>query len=61
MKTAHSQVWRDEDVKNVHYLFEKPWTLKESQRRETHVWWWEMDEERQRKEKEIGLVEPEWS
>jgi hypothetical protein len=28
---------------------------------ETHVWWWEMDEERQRKEKEIGLVEPQWS
>jgi lipopolysaccharide biosynthesis glycosyltransferase len=61
MRTVHAQVWRDDDIKNIHYLFEKPWNVKELPRRDTHKWWWEMDEERQRKEKEIGLVEPEWS
>jgi hypothetical protein len=59
MRAAHSQIWRDGDVKNIHYLFEKPWTVK-GQRSETHLWWWEMDNERQQKEKEMGLSEPEW-
>lgn len=27
---------------------------------DTHVWWWEMDKERQTKEAEAGLEEPEW-
>lgn len=27
---------------------------------DTHVWWWEADQERQVKEREAGLTEPDW-
>lgn len=63
MRTAHSQIWRDEDVKAIHYLFEKPWNENENgnDNRKTRGWWWEMDEERRLIEKEKGLFEPDWS
>lgn len=62
MRTAHAQIWKDEEVKNVHYILGKPWddvdTINSGE--DTHVWWWEMDKERQTKEAEAGLEEPEW-
>jgi hypothetical protein len=62
LRTAHAQIWRDEEIKNVHFILGKPWNDKEVENsgEDTHVWWWEMDEERQIKEKEAGLSEPEW-
>jgi len=62
LRTAHAQIWKDEEVKNVHYILGKPWddvdTINSGE--DTHVWWWEMDKERQMKEAEVGLREPEW-
>jgi hypothetical protein len=62
LRTAHPQIWRDEDVKNVHYIIGKPWNDKAKGESEeyTHVWWWEADETRQKKEMEMGLLEPDW-
>jgi hypothetical protein len=62
LRSAHAPVWKDEEVKNIHYLLDKPWDDegKGKSKDETHLWWWEMDEERQMKEKQAGLSEPRW-
>lgn len=59
---AHPQIWRDEDVKNIHYILDKPWDdkAKGCSKEATHLWWWEADEARQKNEKERGLLEPDW-
>jgi len=40
----------------------KPWDDKDKEQvgEDTHVWWWEIDQERQEKERETGLAEPDW-
>jgi hypothetical protein len=62
LRTAHAEIWKDNEVKNVHYILEKPWNdkAKGDSNEETHVWWCEIDEERQRKEKDAGFLEPVW-
>jgi hypothetical protein len=62
LRTAHTQIWRDDEVKNVHYILGKPWNDKDKSKgeEEIHVWWWEMDEERRMKEREAGFTEPQW-
>jgi hypothetical protein len=62
LRTAHPQIWDDKDVKNVHYILAKPWNDngKGNSEEETHLWWWEADEERQTMEKAVGLLEPRW-
>ena len=63
LRTAHPQIWKDEEVKNVHYILAKPWDDKfgEESLEDTHTWWWKVDEERRRKEKQAGLEEPRWA
>jgi len=63
LRTAHAPIWKDEEVKNVHYILSKPWDdkLGAESSDDTHVWWWEIDEERREKEKEVGLREPQWT
>ena len=54
---VHHQIWRDENVKNIHYILSpKPWdeTL-ETASNETHRWWLEMNEERLRAERSRGV------
>lgn len=55
-------MWKDEEVKNVHFILRKPWNdkAKGDNDEDTHVWWWEIDTERRIREKEVGLVEPSW-
>jgi hypothetical protein len=62
LRTAHAQIWKDEEVKNVHFILAKPWDdkLKGESLEDTHIWWWEIDEERREKEKEAGFDEPRW-
>jgi alpha-N-acetylglucosamine transferase len=52
---VHDKIWRDEKVKNVHYILSpKPWEETREQRRkrlesqdfDIHEWWWEMNEKR---------------
>ncbi|KAK0549612.1 hypothetical protein OC845_003052 [Tilletia horrida] len=47
-RDCHPEMWRDEEVRNVHYILNKPWTsgypLPDStvQFAATHKWWWEV-------------------
>ncbi|KAF8679662.1 Glycosyl transferase family 8 [Rhizoctonia solani] len=47
MRKCHSAIWRDENIRNVHYIFkDKPWVLPEDtekldeQFHVIHGWWW---------------------
>ena len=54
---VHHQIWRDGNVKNIHYILSpKPWdeTL-ETATNETHRWWLEVNEERLQSEKSRGI------
>ncbi|PWY79375.1 glycosyl transferase family protein [Aspergillus sclerotioniger CBS 115572] len=62
---VHDAIWRDESVKNMHYLLSpKPWDESEDirtgrkarlSRDAPHTWWWEMTEERVKEEKAKGV------
>lgn len=63
---VHDCIWRDESVKNVHYILNpKPW--EEGGRRcngevglsqdPTHIWWWELNEMRLEDEKARGVID----
>jgi len=47
-RDCHPEMWRDEEVRNVHYILNKPWTsgypLPGSQVKFAHLhnWWWEV-------------------
>ena len=59
-KGVHDAIWRDEEVKCVHYILSpKPWDEDEAEKKREdrdglHAWWWRVNEERQREEKEKG-------
>ncbi|KAK3996701.1 glycosyltransferase [Cladorrhinum sp. PSN332] len=63
---VHNDIWRDEEVKNVHYILTpKPWEEEEQEdkdesKEETHKWWKDVDAQRKRNEKERGISD-EWS
>ncbi|GJN89782.1 hypothetical protein Rhopal_002771-T1 [Rhodotorula paludigena] len=43
LRYCHAEMWRDEDVKNVHFILKKPWYYQLPQDDpdyETHTWWW---------------------
>jgi hypothetical protein len=58
---VHHWIWRDERVKNMHYLLSpKPWDEKEEDKRkegrdETFQWWWDVTERRWREERGRGV------
>ncbi|KAJ9248774.1 CAZyme family GT8 [Paecilomyces variotii] len=65
-KGVHDAIWRDENVKNIHYLLNpKPWNESEEVRRGegdaakdrdgANSWWWEITDERHQDEKSKGL------
>lgn len=60
---VHARIWRDERVKNVHYLLTpKPWDELDEQgeftgTEESHKWWVEINKERKRAERESGIVD----
>lgn len=51
---VHSAIWRDDKVKNIHYILSpKPWDEKLGEEsNETHTWWLRANEERVSTEKE---------
>ncbi|OJJ43388.1 hypothetical protein ASPZODRAFT_927639 [Penicilliopsis zonata CBS 506.65] len=64
LENAHAAIWKDECVKNVHYIFaHKPWHETREQRadlseaRKLNSWWWEVTDERKRQEMERGVVD----
>lgn len=56
---VHKPIWRDGEVKNVHYILNpKPWDEKKySSHDPSHAWWWMVTEERLREEKKRGVVD----
>ena len=54
---VHHAIWRDDEVKNVHYIFNtKPWDEKSGQESdETHKWWWDVNLARLREDKTKGV------
>lgn len=54
---VHSPIWRDERVKNIHYILSpKPWDEKLGEEsNETHTWWLKANEERIADEKGSGI------
>jgi alpha-N-acetylglucosamine transferase len=60
-KGVHDTIWRDEEVKNVHYILTpNPWEEidaegKNLSKDESHEWWAEATRERKRVEKEKGI------
>ena len=57
---VHREIWRDDQVKNVHYILApKPWDEERDMSGKsdpTHAWWWEVNDERLEKEKEAGTI-----
>lgn len=58
---VHSEIWRDDKVKNVHYILApKPWDELDAEGNFTgtdpsHVWWVDMNKERLAAEKSSGV------
>ena len=56
-KGVHDAIWRDDEVKNMHYILSpKPWdeTI-ETAKDETHKWWIRTNDERKAEEKARGI------
>ncbi|KAI5799897.1 nucleotide-diphospho-sugar transferase, partial [Geopyxis carbonaria] len=48
MRHWHSAMWRDDEVRNVHYIVDKPWNVRKGEAgedEEVHGWWWDEMEE----------------
>lgn len=63
MRYWHTNLWKDEEVKNLHYIVDKPWNKRIGpdgvaghlgRDGITHSWWWEEYEEWQNKRNEVG-------
>lgn len=59
---VHDAIWRDRDVKNLHYILSpKPWDRVEEgeggkgQEDPSHVWWRDFTEERVQEERRRGV------
>lgn len=57
-KDVHAEIWRDENVKNVHYILApKPWNMREARDEDavTHGWFFGVYDERVEEEKRAGI------
>ena len=54
---VHKQIWRDERVKNIHYILApKPWAeARDADTDPTHVWWWVANDKRLAEERTRGI------
>ncbi|KAF2997667.1 hypothetical protein E8E13_005836 [Curvularia kusanoi] len=60
-KGVHDAIWRDEEVKNVHYIMSpKPWKNLDAPNEEdgvVHGWYWEANDERVKVERLLGITD----
>ena len=58
-KDVHSLIWRDEEVKNIHYILSpKPWDEQPGEGvEETHAWWWSTNLERRAEEEQKNIAD----
>lgn len=56
-KDVHAPIWRDDEVKNVHWILSpKPWDEKPGESTdETHNWWWAGNKQRLADEASRGI------
>lgn len=56
-KGVHDAIWRDDEVKNIHYILSpKPWDeTEETASNESHLWWIKLNDERVAKDKAKGV------
>ncbi|KAB8217017.1 nucleotide-diphospho-sugar transferase [Aspergillus novoparasiticus] len=56
---VHNDIWRDDEVKNVHYIFaKKPWHEDPDDKMdEPSRWWWEVNRQRQQLEVKKGITD----
>ncbi|PIB01204.1 hypothetical protein CB0940_01080 [Cercospora beticola] len=60
-KGVHDAIWRDDRVKNVHYILSpKPWDESEEDKKNekrdgANQWWWDINVKRLEKEKKEGI------
>lgn len=60
-KGVHDTIWRDDQVKNVHYILSpKPWDespedKQKPERDASHQWWWDMNDLRCGEERSRGI------
>jgi lipopolysaccharide biosynthesis glycosyltransferase len=53
---VHNTIWRDENVKNVHYILSpKPWDESGPSKDPSHAWWTSLNEKRLSEEQETGV------
>jgi len=56
MRWCHKEIWRDDTVKNVHYILApKPWERESDD--ETHEWWWKANKQRIAEDKGKRIVD----
>lgn len=66
MKQWHTNIWRDDEVRGLHYIVDKPWEKRVAsdgigghlgRDGETHIWWWNVwDDWRGRREGELTKI-----
>ncbi|KAF1849350.1 glycosyltransferase family 8 protein [Cucurbitaria berberidis CBS 394.84] len=59
LEGVHHQIWRDDEVKNIHYILSpKPWDEEQGKcSNENHEWWWTVNKERLEEEKRRHIVD----
>ncbi len=58
-KDVHHPIWRDEEVKNIHYILSpKPWDENAGEESDdTHKWWQTVNSERLAEEQKAGVAD----
>ncbi|KAK9476650.1 nucleotide-diphospho-sugar transferase [Lipomyces japonicus] len=57
LRDIHAPIWKDDEVKNVHYILTpKPWEVR-SVDNKLFNWWWKINDERHAREKELDLYD----
>ncbi|KAH7323652.1 nucleotide-diphospho-sugar transferase [Rhexocercosporidium sp. MPI-PUGE-AT-0058] len=63
MRYWHAEMWRDEEVRNLHYIVDKPWSKRLrpdgtagylGKDGETHRWWWDEFERWETEREKLG-------
>ncbi|KAG9296780.1 hypothetical protein G9A89_002177 [Geosiphon pyriformis] len=51
LRKCHAPIWNDNEVKNVHYILQKPWEINKEEKQvrddpayQLNQWWWAMEE-----------------
>ena len=59
LRQIHQALWRDNEVKNIHYILTpNPWEEEEGKEtQETFKWWWKVNRDRLNLERSQGIID----